>query len=427
MGYFGEGQDVTFEGPVFPETGNAMEDVFANLDAIYQMDADPVHGHVILYATTLMEDHPVTRVCRHAYSKFMKRNMLVREIAPGLQKLEQEVKRMAIEMLRLPESTRANITSGGSESIYCGINAAYQWAKDAKPEVTAPEIVIPYSAHAAFSKWCHYTGIKIRRVALGKDYRADVKAMEEAITPNTIFLAGSAPCWPYGLFDPIEEIAALAEKHDLWMHVDACIGGYQATFIEKLGVEFPNWRIGRIPGVCSMSADLHKHAYAAKPCSTIFFRDKELQNYHWFHPADWPSGPYSTEALMGSFPAGSVASAWAVMKFLGEEGYVELARKTLEARSRYVEGINSVDGMRCWDTDLSVLVFETGDLDTLAIMSGLFERQAFVFPIYQPMLIQLAVDPVSSEVVDTFVRDLREVAQGVRAGEITSEPLMEYL
>jgi len=427
MGYFGEGQDVTFDGPVFPEKGGTVEGVLAALDEIYGMDADQVHGHVILYATTLMDDHPVTEVCRRAYAKYMKKNMLVREIAPGLQKLEQEVKRMAIELLGLPDGTRVNVTSGGSESLYCGINAAYQWAKDSKPEITAPEIVIPYSAHAAFSKWCHYTGIKIKRVQLRPDYRANVKAMEQAITPNTIMLAGSAPCWPYGLYDPIEEIAALADKRGLWMHVDACIGGYQAAFVEKLGVKLPNWRIGRIPGVCSMSADLHKHAYAAKPLSTIFFKNKELQKYHWFHPADWPSGPYATEALMGSFPASSVASAWAVMKFLGKEGYLELAKATLEARARYLKGINSVDGMRCWDSDLSVLVFETGDLDTLAVMAGLFERQSFVFPIYQPMLIQLAVDPVSVEVTDTFVRNLREVVQGVREGKITSEPIMKLM
>ncbi len=427
MGYFGEGQDVTFDGPVFPKKKGDKDKVLANLDTVYNMDADPVHGHVILYATTLMDDNPVTEVCRRAYAKYMKKNMLVREIAPGLQKLEQEVKRMAIEMLDLPDGTRVNITSGGSESLYCGINAAYQWAKDQKPEIKEPEIVIPYSAHAAFSKWCHYTGIKIKRVPLGPDYRADVKAMEDAITPNTILLAGSAPCWPYGLFDPIEEIAALAKKHGLWMHVDACIGGYQAAFLEKLGVKFPNWRIGRIPGVCSMSADLHKHAYAAKPLSTIFFLDKDHQQYHWYHPADWPSGPYSTEALMGSFPASSVASAWAVMNYLGEEGYLELAKATLEARSRYIAGINSVDGMRCWNTDLSVLVFETGDLDTLAVMAGLFERQSFVFPIFQPMMIQLAVDPVPPRVIDTFVNNLREVAQGVRAGTITSEPLMKHL
>ncbi len=427
MGYFGQGQDVTFDGPVFPKTGGTKEQVLGELERIYNLDADEKHGHVMLYALTLMEQHPASEVCREAYSKYLKKNMLVRELAPGLQKLEQEVKRMAIEMLSLPDTTRVNITSGGSESIYCGINAAYQWAKETKPEITKPEIVVPYSIHAAFSKWCHYTGINIKRIALDKNHRADLAAMEAAITSNTIMLAGSAPCWSYGLYDPIEELAAMAEKHGLWMHCDGCLGAYQAAFVEKLGLTMPKWRIGDIPGISSMSADLHKNAYAAKPCSTIFFRDKELQNYHWFHPADWPSGPYATEAMMGSFPAGSIASAWAVMNFLGEDGYRELAQTALDARARYIKGINSIDGFRCWDTDLCVLVFETGELDTLAVLAGLFERQSFVFPIYQPMMIQISVDPVTPEVVDQFIANLREVADGVRAGKITSEPLLEMM
>jgi glutamate/tyrosine decarboxylase-like PLP-dependent enzyme len=426
MGYFGEGQDVVFDGPVFPKEGSAMDEVMANLDEIHDMDPGKIHGHVMVYATTLMDDYPVTEVCKRAFSKFLKKNMVFRELAPGLQKIEQEVKRMAIEIMGAPEDTRVNITSGGSESIYCAINAARQWAKKNKPEAKEPEIVVPYSAHAAFSKWCHYAGVGIKRAPLGPDYRADVDAMEKAITPNTIFMAGSAPCWSYGLYDPIEDIAAVAKKHNIWMHVDACIGGYQAPFVEKLGEKFPIWNIDT-PGVHSLSADLHKHAYAAKPCSTIFFRNKELQEYHWFHPDDWPDGPYSTDAMLGSFPAGSIASAWAVMKFLGEDGYLELAKRTIDARARYIEGINSIEGLRCWDTDLSVIVFETGDLDMLSIMAGLFERSTYVLPVYSPMLIKVISDPVSDEVVDNFLKNLREVVEGVRAGEITPEYLMSFM
>jgi glutamate/tyrosine decarboxylase-like PLP-dependent enzyme len=208
------------------------------------------------------------------------------------------------------------------------------------------------------------------------------------------------------------------------MHVDACIGGYQAPFVEKLtGKPFPKWRISQVPGICSMSADIHKHAYSAKPCSTIFFKNKELQEYHWYHPADWPSGPYDTEAMLGSFTAGSVASAWAVMKFLGEEGYLELAQKTLDARKRYIEGINKIEGLKTWESDLCVLVFEAVDLDAMAVISGFFERKIPVLPIYQPMLIQFALDPVPAEVVDNFLKNLAEIVDGVRAGTITAEYL----
>ena len=202
MGYFGEGQDVVFTEPVFPQQGMSKDDVVTRLDEIYNQDSNAVDGHIMLYATTLMDNQPVNEISRIAFSKYLKKNMLVKEIAPGLQTIEQELKRMVVEVLNAGDEARVNITSGGSESLYCAINAAIQRARATKPEIKEPEIVAPYTIHAAFSKWCHYTGVKLNRIPVGPDYRADVQAMEDAITPNTIMIAGSSPCWPYGLYDP---------------------------------------------------------------------------------------------------------------------------------------------------------------------------------------------------------------------------------
>jgi glutamate/tyrosine decarboxylase-like PLP-dependent enzyme len=427
MGYFGEGQDLVFSGPVFPAAGKSKEDVEARLNELYGLDAGPVDGHVMLYSMTLMDTYQVNEVSRAAFSKFMKKNMLSKELAPGLQTLERELKRMVVEILGDPDETRVNITSGGSESLYCAINAAVQWAKVNKPKVTRPEVIVPYSIHAAFSKWAHFTGIKLTRVPLAPDYRADVAAMERAITPDTVMIAGSAPCWPYGLYDPIEELAAVARRHDLWMHTDACLGGFLAPWVEKLGYRLPTKWGFDVPGVCSVSADLHKYGYTAKPCSTILYKNKELQQFHWCHPSDWPSGPYRTEAILGTFPAGSVASAWAVMMYLGEKGYLDLARRTLEVRQRYIAGINAIDGLRCWDNDLTPLVIDTGDIDFLSFIAGLFERNKFVYPVYEPPLVQFICAPVTDEVVDGFIAAAAEVAKGVREGKITAEFLARYV
>ena len=427
MGYFGEGQDVVFTEPVFPQQGMSKQDVETRLDEIYNQDSNPVDGHIMLYATTLMDNQPVNEISRIAFTKYLKKNMLVKEIAPGLQTLEQELKRMVVEVLNAGDEARVNITSGGSESLYCAINAAIQWARATKPQIKEPEIVVPYTIHAAFSKWCHFTGAKLKRIPVGSDYRADVQAMEDAITPNTIMIAGSSPCWPYGLYDPIPDLAALAQKHNLWMHSDGCLGGFLAPWVEKLGFKIPyKWDLN-VPGVCSLSADLHKYGYSAKPCSVILFKNKELQEYHWCHPSDWPSGPYHTEAILGSFPAGSVASAWAVMKFLGEDGYLNLAKRSLEVRERYFKGINAIDGVRLWDNDLTPLLLDPGQLDPFAFIAGLFERGKFVFPVYEPPLVQFICDPVSDEVVDSFVQTVAEVAQGVRQGNITADALAAYL
>ena len=432
MGYFGSGQEMEFKGPVFLKAKQEMEKVKADLNEIDGMDVDEIRGGAIFYATTAESalNHPIKEISRHAYAKFMSKNMLFREFAPGLQKMEQEVKQMAREMIGLPNTIRVNLTGGGSESLYCSINAAYQWAKTHKKSATSPEIIVPYTMHAAVSKWCHYTGIKLKRIPVGKNLRADVTAMEKAITKNTIYIAGSAPCWPYGLYDPIENLAKLALEYNLWMHVDACLGGYQAPFVEKItGVEFPKWRVGQVPGITSMSADIHKHAYSAKPLSSIFFKDKEHQDHHWIHPSDWPDGHYDTEAMMGSFPAGSTASAWAVMKYLGEEGYLGLAKKALETRKRYTQGIEAIQGLKTLDSDLSVLLFTTEEeeLDTLAILAGLIQEKCYALPCYQPMAIKVALDPVSDAVIDMFLDTLNKVVAGVRSGEITSDFLLQFM
>jgi glutamate/tyrosine decarboxylase-like PLP-dependent enzyme len=390
-------------------------------------DVDDVHGHVMVYCMTLMNQLDVARVSKTANMMFVKKNMLFKELMAGTERMSLEVKQMVREVLRYPAGSRVRFTSGGSESLFCAINAARQWARIERPHIREPEIVVPYSIHAAMSKWCYYTGIRIKRVALGRDYRADVKAMAKAITQNTIFVAGSAPCWPYGLYDDIEGIAKLAEEHGIWMHVDACLGGFLAAFVERAGHRLPRWNF-EVPGVRSVSADLHKYGFACKPLSTITYRSDEWEKYHAVIPSDWPDGPYTSESLLGSTPAGPIASAWAVMQFLGEEGYLVLAKRCLEVKKRYIEGIQSIPGMKCWEGDLSPMLIQVPDgMDAFAVMGGLFERQFYCLPCLQPPLIKIIIDPVTDEVVDGFVVALREVVDLVRQGRITIESLKPYM
>ncbi len=427
MGYFGAGEEPRFDSDLFPKQGLDEKAVMDGLEAFEKKDLDRIVGHSIVYGVQLMSHMDAARIAKQANMMFVRNNMLYKELQPGTLRMSVEVKRMIKEMLGHPDSARVRLTSGGSESLYCAINAAYQWFRQERPRAREPEIVVPYSIHGSISKWCHYTGIRLKRVQLGDDYRADVAAMDRAITKDTFFIAGSAPCWPYGLYDDIEGLARGAEKHGIWMHVDACLGGFLAPFIEKAGRRLPA-RDFRVPGVRSISADLHKYGYACKPLSSISFRTEEWARYHDFTASDWPDGPYSTEAIMGSTTAGSVASAWAVMKFLGEDGYVELAKRCLEVRRRYIEGINSVDGVKCWETDLTPLVFQVPEgMDIFAVIGGLFERKVYCLPGFQPPLIKILVDPVTDEVVDRFVDSLREVVPLVERGEITIESVRPYL
>ena len=427
MGYFDiKTEEVKYTGSLLPKQGMAYQDVIGELETLERAEADELHGHLMLYKFSLPHHKEVANISQEAHNLFLKKNGLFDAVLPGFAKIEKEVKYMAAEILNGDENTRVNITSGGTESIYCALNAARQWANVHKPEITAPEIVAPVSVHAAFSKWCRFAGIHLKRVPLGEDFRADVDAMEEAITDNTIAVVGSAPCWPYGLFDPIEALAALAQKHNLWMHSDCCLGGYLSPWVEKLGYNLPPYDF-RVKGVCSISADLHKYGYSTKPCSTVLYRNEALHAFHSVDVDDWPCGTYHSEGILGSRPAGPVASAWAVMKFLGGKGYMDLAQRTMDVRKRYVDGINSIDGLTCWDTDLSVIVFETGELDMFSVLSGMFEQGFVALPVYEPLLIQICPDPVDDASVDHVIKKLREIAKGVKNGKITADFLINLM
>ncbi len=415
MGYYdGENKIATILESIstLPRTGKSREEIEEMLDRLNETDANYDEGHAVLYTFTLPW-HELSQISQMAYIKYMKKNALLDDLFPSIKKMEDDIKSICANLLHGDRNTRVNLTSGGSESIYSALHAARQWAREHHPEITDPEIVVPYSIHAAFSKWCRYTGLSIKRVPLGPDYRADVDAMEKAITPNTILIGGSAPCWSYGLFDPIDRLAELAEKHSLWMHSDCCLGGYLSPFVERLGHRLPPYDF-RVEGVHSISADLHKFGWAAKPLSTVLYRDEELQKYHYCNVDDWPSGMYHSEAIMGSRSAGPIASAWAVMNYLGEEGYLKLAQHLMENRKRYIDGINSIDELKCWDNDLCIIVFETGKLDTFSLLGGMYERKAYVFPIMEPPLIQICPDPVGIAQIDYFINKLRDAVSDLK-------------
>src|SRR5690606_6395948 len=105
-------------------------------------------------------------------------------------------------------------------------------------------------------------GVETIHVRVGEDYRVDVRAVEKAINRNTILIVGSAPQYCHGVIDPIEALGQLALKKGLPLHVDACFGGFMLPWLEKIGVSIPKFDF-RVPGVTSISADIHKYGYSS--------------------------------------------------------------------------------------------------------------------------------------------------------------------
>ncbi len=407
-----------------PASGRDWDAVEKGLKEIAEADPKDEYGRLTMYALQGTED--VQRVARNAYNMFFPRNQLFERALGGLGGMAKDVCEMSVDILGGGSDAVASITAGGSESIFNALHAARARARKMQPQIIRPNVVVPYSIHATFGKSCHYLGLELRRVPVRSDYRADVALMEAMIDDNTIAIAGSAPSWPYGLFDPIAELGQMAIRHDLWLHVDACVGGFLAPFVKALGYNIPDFGLN-VPGVLSISADVHKYGYGAKPCSIIAYNSTELFSYQHVAISDWPCGTYRTGGVLGSRPAGAVASAWAVMHYLGREGYLALAARTMQVKSKLVSGINEIAGLRAWENELALLLFESEFDDLEQISASMLERGWLMMGVNQPKLISLTVDPVDDVWVEKWLGDLRLSVSEVRAGRSNKTGSLDYV
>jgi glutamate/tyrosine decarboxylase-like PLP-dependent enzyme len=254
---------------------------------------------------------------------------------------------------------------------------------------------------------------------------ADVEAMQKAIGPNTIGIFASAPNWPYGQVDPITELGRVAQEKDLWLHVDACVGGYILPFMRELGEEIPPYDFS-VPGVRSISADLHKYAYAPKPCSSILWRSQEEQSYHFVPVTEWPCGLYISQSMIGSRSMGPVAGAWALMHYWGREGYLDNARRILEVKKTIIERCDAIEGLKTWKTQGPLLMIASDDFDIQLVVGGMAERGWPVLGVIDPPAIHLTLDAMEEEMLQDLLQDLDDVCANIRSGKLTQEGLLSY-
>ena len=284
--------------------------------------------------------------------------------------------------------------------------------------VERPNIVLPTSAHAAFEKGCYYFGMESRRVPVRDDWRADADAMADAIDDDTVLVVGSAPQYPQGVVDPIADIAALAAERDINCHVDGCMGGVTLTYLARLGHDIPPWNFS-VPGVTSISVDLHKYGYTAKGASVIMHRDKRLRADQTFVTDNWLGGVYGSSAVLGTKSGGAWAAAWAVLHYLGDEGYLRLtaaARAAAEELATAIEGIPQLS-LRA-QPQATLLAFGATDpeaLDVFAVADALWRRGWYLDRQGPPASLHCTVNAVHQGKIPTFVADLRAAVAEVEA------------
>jgi glutamate/tyrosine decarboxylase-like PLP-dependent enzyme len=397
-----------------PQQGLEREQITAELARRASLDSDWRHGRVPLYV--FLGDQDAYEVGRDAFMQFFSENALGAGRAfPSLRSMEDDIVAIGLQLFRAPAGALGQMTSGGSESIFLAVRGAREFARARGLPRGRGNLALCETAHPAFTKAALCLDLDERRTPARADGRADPGAIGAAVDDETVMIVGSAPCFPYGVIDPIEALGELARARGRWLHVDACVGGYLAPFARDIGRPIPRFEMD-IDGVASLSADLHKFGFCPKPASTLFFRDAALAECAGFDMQVWPSGRFVTRTLVGTRPGGSVAGAWATLHRLGVDGYRRIAVRLMALRDRYIEGIRAIPG---WELvappDLSLMAFRAPDLDMMHIADGMRARGWLPGMISQPPGLHLMLSMLHEQALEPYLSDLRALSAAQRA------------
>ncbi|MFF3417360.1 pyridoxal phosphate-dependent decarboxylase family protein [Streptomyces sp. NPDC002698] len=405
--------------PGLPETGRSGADLLADLAVLTAADLPTRGGNTTAYVYDSGRPE-VREAAERAYLTMMEVNGLDPTAFPSIVALERQVVGATATRLGGDDTTPGIFTSGGTESIILAVKAA----RDARPDVLAPEIVVPVTAHAAFHKAGSYLRVTVRSAPVDPvTYRADPATMAELCNENTVLVVASAPSYAHGVIDPVAEIAADAAARGILCHVDACVGGWLLPWLAEAGAPVPAFDLS-VPGVTSLSCDLHKFGYAPKGASVLLFRDEALRLDAYYACATWPGYSVVNSTIQSSKGAGPLAGAWATLQALGADGYRELGRAALSATRTLISGVQEIDGLTVLGTPEATLVAIGTDpaaetpLDLFALADETRARGFFLQPQLSldglPANLHLTLTGVSERGVEELLAVLRECVDVVR-------------
>ncbi|MCB9555320.1 MAG: aspartate aminotransferase family protein [Deltaproteobacteria bacterium] len=415
-------------------------EVKAGLDAGLAAGLDWKSGRVFAYAYDPGED--VRRVAQNAYAQFAYENALDPTVFPGLLQFEREIGAKLLNHLNAPENAGAIYTSGGTESCMLGVRSALRCAQEKRPRLTAPELVLSNTTHPAFHKAANYFGIKVVIVDVdAKTAAPTAEAIAAAINERTVAVIASAPSYAHGVIDPVEAIAKVCREKDIWLHVDACVGGMLLPYYRELGRPIPAFDFS-VPGVESISIDLHKYGYTPKGVSFILHRDRNNQRFQRFTHTDWTGYTFVNQAMQSSRLGGPLAAAWAVLNYVGDEGYLDISRRMIADTDRLIAGIKAVDGLDIFgDPQFSMVAFYTTDgTDALVVADEMsmrgFQLQGQIGNRGLPSTVHVSLHQGNGRQIDAFIQALNESMAAARihcasqtggASELINDELIEHL
>ncbi|KRX02205.1 Pyridoxal phosphate-dependent transferase [Pseudocohnilembus persalinus] len=335
---------------------------------------------------------------------------------PGSRQMEAEVIKMTCKLYGSNDDFGIT-TQGGTESIMMGVLAHRNYYQK-KKGIQKPNIIMPLSSHIAFNKACYYYNIVPIIVPLNESGDVNLKEVKKAINKNTIMIVGNSPSYAAGIQDDIPALAKLALKHDIGLHVDACLGSFIMPFAKQLGADILPYDF-TVKGVTSISCDHHKYGLAPKGISLCMFKTSELRQAAYFSYSEWPGGLYATAQPAGSRSSAPIVGAWYAMMYHGEEKYRDNAKQIIKAVQMIRKEIEeNIPELRIiGDPKLMVIAFyyKKGIKSSIYQLDNeLHKRGWSLNGLQKPNSIHVAMTLPFAQNISQFIKDLRDSVQLLR-------------
>jgi len=408
-----------------PEKGISREEIFSELGGFRQGDHSLYDGRMFGHAFLVNDE--LRRVAEEAFVMYLWENALDAGLFPSLMEIERDVVSMSAAHLSGDSEVVGNFTSGGTESVLLGVKTARDRAR-AVHGITDPEMVIPVTAHASFHKAAEYFCLKPVFIPVDPvTLRADVDAARDAITDNTALIVASAVAYAPGVVDPVAELAELARSRDISLHVDGCIGAFLLPYFRELGVDFPDFDF-RVPGVTSISMDFHKYGFAPKGASVILHKNREYRQYQFFASSKWTGYTIINPTVQSSRSGGALAATWAVMNYLGQEGYRKVAKELRHATKEIKKAIADIEDLYVIaEPEICLLSVGSDTVDIFGLVDEMKSRGWHIQAQFRlgkehKENFHLTVLPPNTGMIQEWKKDLEESVEKVKSGPVEAVP-----
>jgi glutamate/tyrosine decarboxylase-like PLP-dependent enzyme len=136
----------------------------------------------------------------------------------------------------------------------------------------------------------------------------------------------------------------------------------------------------------------------------------------YFSVADWPGGFYVSPTFAGSRPGALIAAAWAAMVSIGENGYLDAARKILETTAWLKQEMGAMPEIQVIGDPLFMVAFQSETLNIYQIMEFMAGRNWILNGLQLPPSLHLCVTIRHTQegIKERFLEDLKQAVAYVK-------------